>query len=68
MIPIYDDNPALGKPLFVVGIIVACIVIWFWQSSLGYQANNKIILGYGLTPAAFLGNMISFYGLVDRTY
>jgi len=57
MIPIYDDNPALGKPLLVVGIILTCIVVWFWQSGLGYQANNQIIMGYGLTPAAFLGNM-----------
>ena len=57
MIPIYDDNPALGKPVLVVGIIAACIVIWLWQSGLGYQANNQIILDYGLTPAAFLGKM-----------
>ena len=57
MIPIYDDNPALGKPILVVGIIVLCVIIWFWQSGLGYQANNQMIISYGLTPAAFLGKM-----------
>ena len=55
MIPIYDDNPALGKPILVVGIIVLCVIIWFWQSGLGYQVNNQMIISYGLTPAAFLG-------------
>ena len=44
MIPIYDDNPALGKPILVVGIIVLCVIIWFWQSGLGYQANNQMII------------------------
>jgi membrane associated rhomboid family serine protease len=38
MIPIYDDNPALGKPLLVIAIIATCIIIFFWQSGLGYQA------------------------------
>ena len=57
MIPIYDDNPALGKPLLVVSIIVVCVIVWFWQSGLGYQANNQIIISFGLTPAAFLGKM-----------
>ena len=57
MIPIYDDNPALGKPILIVGIIVLCVIIWFWQSGLGYQANNQMIISYGLTPAAFLGKM-----------
>ena len=57
MIPIYDDNPALGKPILVVGLIVLCVIIWFWQSGLGYQANNQMIISYGLTPAAFLGKM-----------
>ena len=57
MIPIYDDNPALGKPLLVISIIIACIIIWFWQSGLGYQGNNTVITNFGLTPAAFLGKM-----------
>lgn len=57
MIPIYDDNPALGKPLLVVATISICVMIWFWQTGLGYQESNEIILSFGLTPAAFLGKM-----------
>ena len=57
MIPIYDDNPALGKPLLVISIITICIIIWFWQSGLGYQGNNEAIRNFGLTPAVFLGNV-----------
>jgi len=57
MIPIYDDNPALGKPLLVISIIAICIIIWFWQSGLGYQGNNEAIRNFGLTPAVFLGNV-----------
>ena len=57
MIPIYDDNPALGKPLLVIAIIATCIIIFFWQSGLGFQGNNTIIMDFGLTPAAFLGKI-----------
>jgi len=57
MIPIYDDNPALGKPILVILIIFICIMIWFWQASLGYQGGNEVIYFYGLTPASFLGEM-----------
>jgi membrane associated rhomboid family serine protease len=57
MIPIYDDNPALGKPYLVITIIIGCILIWFWQSGLGYQDNNTVIINFGLTPGAFLGKM-----------
>ena len=57
MIPIYDDNPALGKPLLVVATISICVMIWCWQTGLGYQESNEIILSFGLTPAAFLGKM-----------
>ena len=54
MIPIYDDNPALGKPLLVIAIIATCIIIFFWQSGLGYQDNNTIIMDlYLLTLKKF---------------
>ena len=57
MIPIYDDNPASGKPYLVILIILACAVIWFWQISLGQQGGNEVVFFYGLTPASFLGTM-----------
>ena len=57
MIPIYDDNPALGRPYLVIFTICVCILIWFWQNSLGVQGGHEAVVFYGLTPAAFLGKM-----------
>ena len=69
MIPIYDDNPALGKPLLVITIIVVCIIIWFWQSGLSYQDNNAVIVNFGLTPKMFLsGPLLSFFTLFTSMF
>ena len=69
MIPIYDDNPALGKPLLVITIIVICIIIWFWQSGLSYQDNNTVIINFGLTPKVFLsGPLLSFFTLFTSMF
>ena len=69
MIPIYDDNPALGKPLLVITIIVVCIIIWFWQSGLSYQDNNAVIVNFGLTPKVFLsGPLLSFFTLFTSMF
>ena len=69
MIPIYDDNPALGKPLLVITIITLCIIIWFWQSGLGYQGNNTVIVNFGLTPKVFLAEpLLSFFTLFTSMF
>jgi membrane associated rhomboid family serine protease len=69
MIPIYDDNPALGKPLLVITIIAVCIIIWFWQSGLSYQDNNTVIINFGLTPKVFLsGPLLSFFTLFTSMF
>jgi membrane associated rhomboid family serine protease len=69
MIPIYDDNPALGKPLLVITIIALCIIIWFWQSGLGYQGNNTVIINFGLTPKVFLAEpLLSFFTLFTSMF
>ena len=69
MIPIYDDNPALGKPLLVITIIAVCIIIWFWQSGLNYQGNNAVIVNFGLTPKVFLsGPLLSFFTLFTSMF
>ena len=55
MIPIYDDNPALGRPIVTIAIIAGCILVWFWQISLGL-GEREAIMNLGLVPSAFLGN------------
>ena len=56
MIPIYDDNPALGRPILTIVIIAGCILVWFWQISLGPGGEREAIMNFGLVPSAFLGN------------
>ena len=56
MIPIYDDNPALGRPILTIAIIVGCILVWFLQISLGPGGEREAIISFGLVPSAFLGN------------
>jgi membrane associated rhomboid family serine protease len=69
MIPIYDDNPALGKPLLVITIIAVCIIVWFWQSGLSYQDSNTVIVNFGLTPKVFLsGPLLSFFTLFTSMF
>jgi membrane associated rhomboid family serine protease len=34
MIPLHDDNPTQRKPVVTIGLIVTCVLVYFWQSSL----------------------------------
>ena len=63
MIPIYDDNPALGKPILTILLIATCILVWFWQIGLGPNQNAAII-NFGLIPSVFLGTL-DHYGPIS---
>lgn len=54
MIPLHDDNPSSSKPLVTVTLLVACVLVFFWQLSLG-QAGRRAVLALGLIPAVLLG-------------
>ena len=56
MIPIYDDNPAIGKPILTILIIASCVLVWLWQIGLGPD-QQKAIIYYGLIPSVLLGNI-----------
>jgi len=56
MIPLRDDNPTELKPVITVGLIVACVLVFFWQLSLPEKALEAAIFGYGVVPAALLGD------------
>jgi len=50
-LPIYDDNPA-GRPAFMTwAAMLACILVFLWQSSLPPDAAEMAFLSYGLVPA-----------------
>jgi membrane associated rhomboid family serine protease len=54
VIPLHDDNPAASKPLVTVLLLVACVLVFFWQLSLG-DAGRRAVLSLGLIPAVLLG-------------
>ena len=55
MIPLKDDNPTYTTPLVTYAIILACVVVFLWQFSLGAKAEASI-LRYGLIPDVLLGH------------
>lgn len=54
MIPLRDENPATLKPVITVGLIVLCTLTFFWQLTLGAQAE-AMIQALGVIPAALFG-------------
>jgi membrane associated rhomboid family serine protease len=51
MFPIHDDNPTHRPPLVTVALIAACILIYFWQVSLGPQGGAAAVYSFGFIPA-----------------
>ncbi len=56
MIPLYDDNPTSRPPVFTVGIIVACVLAFFWELAGGPHAMRAKTLAFGLVPAVLTGH------------
>ncbi len=53
MFPLYDDNPTTRRPVVTVSLIVACVLIFFWQVSLGPVAGQYAVYSFGFIPAVF---------------
>ena len=51
MIPLHDDNPISIQPVVTVALIVACVVAFLWQVSLGDEGFQRAVYGLGLIPA-----------------
>ena len=56
MIPLHDDNPTATPPLLTVALIVACVLVFFWQLSLGPQ-QARIVYALGVIPAVLFGHL-----------
>jgi len=56
MIPLHDDNPTATLPLLTVALIVACVLVFFWQLSLGPQ-QARIVYALGVIPAVLFGHL-----------
>jgi len=55
MIPISDDNPARLRPVVTWGIILACVLAYVWELSLGDEMDAAVLV-FGFTPASLFTN------------
>jgi membrane associated rhomboid family serine protease len=51
MIPIHDNNPTHRTPIVTVSLIVICVLVFFWQVSLGPSAGTAAVYRFGFIPA-----------------
>lgn len=54
MIPLHDDNPTRTVPLFTGALILACVLVFLWQVSLGTQVE-RAVYALGVIPAVLFG-------------
>jgi membrane associated rhomboid family serine protease len=51
MIPIHDNNPTHRWPIVTVSLIVICVLVFFWQVSLGPRGATAAVYSLGFIPA-----------------
>ena len=54
MIPLHDDNPTQITPWVTVSLIVICVLVFFWQLSLGNRVELAVY-SLGMIPAVVFG-------------
>jgi membrane associated rhomboid family serine protease len=57
LLPLHDDNPLkhIKFQYVTVGIIAACVAVFFYQLSLGGRSEQAFIFGFGAIPAVVFG-------------
>ncbi len=55
MFPIHDDNPTRIKPYVVYILLAACVLVFFWQVSLGDQVQQAIY-AFGVIPSVLFAS------------
>lgn len=56
MIPIKDDNPTTIQPIVTLSVIGSCILVFFWQRSLGQEGGQAAVYALGFIPAVLFGS------------
>ena len=51
MIPIHDNNPTHRTPIVTIALIATCVLVFFWQASLGPHAGQAAVYSFGFIPA-----------------
>jgi membrane associated rhomboid family serine protease len=55
MIPLRDDNPSSIAPIVTISFVVACVLVFLWQVTLGPVRGEQAIFALGVIPAVLLG-------------
>jgi membrane associated rhomboid family serine protease len=56
MFPISDDNPHTTTPVVTWSIIGVCVLVFFWQLSLGASGGEVAVFQFGMIPARLFGS------------
>jgi membrane associated rhomboid family serine protease len=56
MIPLSDDNPSSIKPAVTIAFVIACVLVFLWQLTLGPVRGQQIVYSLGVIPAVLLGS------------
>ncbi len=56
MFPLHDDNPTEINPVITIGLIVICILVYLWQTSLGQELGQAIVYSLGMIPAVLFNS------------
>ena len=57
MIPLHDDNPTSIVPWMTIVFIGLCVLVFFWELSLGPGAEQAFY-SYGAIPAVVVGDKL----------
>jgi len=55
VIPLRDDNPTEIKPIFTIGFMVICVLVFLHQVTLGHRGGDMFVYQYGAIPAVVFG-------------
>jgi membrane associated rhomboid family serine protease len=55
MIPLHDDNPTTIKPIVTISLIIACVLVFFYQLSLPASGERIFVYQFGAIPAVLFG-------------
>jgi membrane associated rhomboid family serine protease len=58
MLPLNDDNPTEITPVVTVSFIIACVLVFFYQSSLPPRLGEVFVYQYGAIPALVFGHSV----------
>ena len=56
MIPLRDDNPTEITPVVTVAFIIACVLVFLYETSLPMPSGEAFVYMYGAIPAVVLGH------------